>query len=303
MMIDLNQQQTILIVDDAKENINVLAELLRPDFRIRAATSGERALEIAFSDNPPDLILLDIMMPGIDGYEVCKRLKECTQTKSITIIFVSGKVSEEDIIYGFNLGAVDYITKPFSAVIVKARVGMHAELKRYRDYLENISYLDGLTGISNRRKFDEYLHTTWNMAIRVTMPVSMILLDIDLFKEYNDTYGHQEGDTCLIQIAQTLSRAIVRKTDLLARYGGEEFVCILPNTDIDNAYIMAEKLRLSVMDLKIPHSCSTADRIVTISAGVASEYPAKNLSFTSLIKSADDALYRSKATGRNRVSV
>ena len=301
-MIELNKRQTILIVDDAKENINVLAELLRPDFKIRAATNGEKALEIAFSDDPPDLILLDIMMPGIDGYEVCKRLKESTQTKNISIIFVSGKVSEEDIIYGFNLGAVDYITKPFSSVIVKARVGMHAELKRYRDYLEDISYLDGLTGISNRRKFDEYLHSTWNMAIRVTMPVSMILLDIDLFKQYNDNYGHQEGDTCLIQIAQTLSRNIVRKTDLLARYGGEEFVCILPNTNIDSAFIIAENLRLSVVSLQIPHDCSPTDKIVTISAGVASNFPSKNTSFTSLIKSADDALYRSKATGRNKVS-
>lgn len=303
MMIELNKQQTILIVDDAKENINILAELLRPEFKIRAATNGEKALEIAFSDDPPDLILLDIMMPGIDGYEVCKRLKESTQTKNISIIFVSGKVSEEDIIYGFELGAVDYVTKPFSPVIVKARVGMHSELKRYRDYLEDISYLDGLTGISNRRKFDEYLHSTWNMAIRVTMPVSMILLDIDLFKQYNDNYGHQEGDTCLIQIAQTLSGIIVRKTDLLARYGGEEFVCILPNTDIDSAFIIAENLRLSVVSLKIPHACSPADKIVTISAGIATKYPSKNSSFSSLIKSADDALYRSKATGRNKVSV
>jgi diguanylate cyclase (GGDEF)-like protein len=216
---------------------------------------------------------------------------------------VSGKVSEEDIIYGFNLGAVDYITKPFSSVIVKARVGMHAELKRYRDYLEDISYLDGLTGISNRRKFDEYLHSTWNMAIRVTMPVSVILLDIDLFKEYNDNYGHQEGDNCLIQIAQTLSRIIVRKTDLLARYGGEEFVCVLPNTDIDSAFIIAEKLRLSVMSLQVPHCCSHAEKVVTISAGVASKFPTKNSSFASLIKSADEALYRSKATGRNKVSM
>jgi diguanylate cyclase (GGDEF)-like protein len=302
-MNELSKQQNILIVDDAKENINVLAELLRSDFKIRAATNGEKALDIAFSDNPPDLILLDVMMPGIDGYEVCKRLKESAQTKNIPIIFVTGKVCEEDEIYGFNLGAIDYITKPFSSVIVKARVGMHAELKRYRDYLEDMSYLDGLTGICNRRKFDEYLESTWNMAIRVTMPVSIILMDIDLFKQFNDRYGHQKGDTCLIQIAQALSKIIVRKTDLIARYGGEEFVCILPNTDIDNALIIAEKLRLSIVSLQIPHAYSSVEKVVTISAGVAAKFPTKNSSFTTLVKSADEALYRSKETGRNKVGI
>jgi len=299
----LTKQQTLLIVDDAKENINILAELLRSDYIIRAATSGEKALEIAFSDNPPDLILLDVMMPGIDGYEVCKRLKESAQTKNIPIIFVTGRVSEEDEIYGFNLGAIDYITKPFSAVIVKARVGMHAELKRYRDYLEDISYLDGLTGISNRRKFDEYLDSTWNMAIRVTMPVSMILMDIDLFKQFNDNYGHQQGDICLIQIAQALSKIIIRKTDLLARYGGEEFVCVLPNTNIDSAFIIAEKLRTIVMTLQIPHAYSSVEKIVTISAGVASMFPTQNTSCAELIKAADKALYLSKGDGRNKSSV
>ena len=216
----LSKQQTILIVDDAKENINMLAELLRSDFKIRAATNGEKALEISFSGNPPDLILLDVMMPGLSGYEVCKRLKANEQTKNIPVIFVTGKTDEEDQINDFKFGAVDYIAKPFNAIIVKARVGMHAELKRYRDYLENISYQDGLTGIYNRRKFDEYLQSTWDLSIRVAMPVSMIMMDIDFFKQFNDHYGHQEGDYCLIQIANALSKTVIRKTDFLARYGG-----------------------------------------------------------------------------------
>jgi len=302
-MNELAKQQTILIVDDAKENINVLAELLRPDFTIKAATNGEKALEIAFSDNPPDLILLDVMMPGMDGYEVCRKLKEQETTKKIPVIFVTGKADEEDQVKGFNIGAIDYITKPFSAVIVKARVGMHAELKRYRDYLENISYLDGLTGIFNRRKFDEYLESTWNLAVRISMPVSMIIMDIDFFKQYNDLYGHQEGDNCLVKIAQALSKTIVRKTDFLARYGGEEFVCILPNTPIDDTFIIAEKLRESIRLLRIPHADSKVEKIVTISAGVASKFPTKNLSYTALIKAADEALYKAKQTGRNKVSL
>ncbi len=301
-MNELAKRQTILIVDDAKENISVLAELLRPDFKIRAATNGEKALEIAFSDNPPDLILLDVIMPGMDGYEVCRKLKEKTNTQNIPVIFVTGKADEEDQVKGFNIGAVDYITKPFSAIIVKARVGMHAELKRYRDYLENISYLDGLTGIFNRRKFDEYLESAWNLAVRISMPVSMILMDIDFFKQYNDLYGHQEGDHCLVQIAQALSKIIVRKTDFLARYGGEEFVCILPNTPIEDTFIIAEKLRESVRLLQIPHADSTVEKIVTISAGVASKFPTKNLSYTALIQAADEALYKAKKTGRNKTS-
>ena len=296
------KQPTILIVDDAKENISILAELLRTDYKIRAATNGEKALDIAFSESPPDLILLDVIMPGIDGYEVCKRLKADPQTKNIPIIFVTGKVNEEEEIYGFTLGAVDYIKKPFNSVIVKARVSMHLELKQYRDYLENISYLDGLTGIANRRKFDEYLEYTWNLAIRVCMPVSMVMMDIDLFKQYNDNYGHQEGDTCLIQVAQALSKVMVRKTDFIARYGGEEFVCILPNTDSDSAFIIAEKMRLAVISLNIPHAYSSVEKIVTISAGAATRLPAKNISSTELINAADRALYKSKESGRNMTS-
>ena len=296
------EQPSVLIVDDAKENINILAELLRPDYKIRAAINGEKALEIAFSENPPDLILLDVIMPGIDGYEVCKRLKANSQTKRIPIIFVTGKVNEEEEILGFNMGAVDYIKKPFNAVIVKARVSMHVELKQYRDYLENMSYIDGLTGVPNRRKFDEYLESTWNLAIRASIPISMVMMDIDLFKPYNDNYGHQGGDKCLAQIAQALSSVIVRRTDLVARYGGEEFVCVLPNTDPDSAFIIAEKLRLAVISLRIPHAYSNVDEIVTISVGVATRLPVKNSSFSELISAADEALYISKKSGRNMTS-
>ncbi len=302
-MDELSRQQTVLIVDDAKANINVLAELLRMDFKIRAVTSGEKALEIAFSDNPPDLILLDVMMPGMDGYEVCKRLKGSAQTKGIPIIFITGKVSEEDEIYGFNLGAVDYITKPFSEVVVKVRVGTHAELKRHRDFLESISYLDGLTGIANRRKFNEFLDLTWNLAQRELMPISMIMMDIDHFKQYNDNYGHQEGDACLIQIAQALSEAVVRKTDFVARYGGEEFAYILSNTNLDRAVDIAEKLRLGIEALQIPHAYSSTGKIATISLGVACLIPNTNISWVALIKAADAALYRAKERGRNQVSI
>lgn len=301
-MNSLFEQPTILIVDDAKENIRILAELLKPEYKVRAAINGEKALEIAFSENPPDLILLDVIMPGIDGYEVCRRLKADPLTKGIPIIFVTGKVNEDEEIFGFNLGAVDYIKKPFNSVVVKARVGMHIELKQYRDYLENMSYLDGLTGIPNRRKFNEYLESTWNLAVRACIPVSVVMMDIDLFKQYNDSYGHQGGDICLIQIAHALSRVVIRKTDLLARYGGEEFVCVLPNTNEDSAFIIAEKLRLAVAGLGIPHAMSPVENVVTISVGVATRLPAKNNACAELISAADQALYTSKKNGRNMSS-
>ena len=303
-MDELSKQLTLLIVDDDRENINFLAEILKANFKIRVATSGEKALEISFSDSPPDLILLDIMMPEIDGYEVCKRLKASFLTKSIPVIFITGKTNEEDESYSFSLGAVDYIAKPFSPIIVKARINIHAELKRYRDYLEYISYRDGLTGIPNRRKFDEQFELMWNIAKRDHIPISIIMIDIDNFKLYNDDYGHQVGDECLIQIAQGLSEVIVRKTDLIARYGGEEFVCILPNTDETAAFLIAENLRNKIIKLQIPHMKGRDGNILTISLGVATSIPKiKDLDYSELIKDADHALYNSKKNGRNKTSI
>ncbi len=297
------KQQTILIVDDVKVNIDILAELLKSDYKVRAATSGKKALEIAFSDNPPDLILLDILMPGIDGYEVCRRLKAAAQTKDIPIIFITGKVSEEDEVYGFTIGAVDYITKPFNPIIVKARVNTHAELKRHRDVLEEISYLDGLTGIPNRRKFDEYVSFVCGFAGRQKTCVSMIMIDIDHFKLYNDHYGHQEGDGCLIRIARAISAIVMRKPDFAARYGGEEFVCVLPNRSRADALEIAETIRTAVEKLEIPHAESGICPYVTISLGVATVVPGDNAACKDLIRAADDALYRAKNSGRNQVCV
>jgi len=295
-------QQTILIVDDVKGNINVLSELLRDEYKIKAATSGERALSIAFSDAPPDMILLDVVMPDMDGYEVCRRLKERESTRSIPVMFITGKGDVQDEVFGFTLGAVDYITKPFNPVVVKARVGTHAELKRHRDRLESLSYLDGLTGIANRRKFNESLEMLLNVARRESLPISVILIDIDLFKHFNDTYGHQAGDECLILVASTLSESLMRKSDLVARFGGEEFVCLLPGVGSDGAHVCAERLRQSIQDLRIPHSASSVSSFVTISLGVSTSSPELLLSAEDLVKSADDALYQSKHSGRNRVS-
>ena len=300
-MDESSQKQSVLVVDDSPENITILGALLRSDYTVRVATNGEKALKIVASDNPPDLILLDVVMPGIDGYEVCKRIKSDSRTKNIPIIFITAKSTEEDEIKGFEIGAVDYVTKPFSPVVVKARVRTHVELKKYRDFLENTAYCDGLTAIANRRRFDEYYELVWNFAVRGSLPLSLIMIDIDHFKLFNDNYGHQAGDECLIKIANMLSTSVKRKTDVVARYGGEEFVCVLPNTGIDGALVMAENFRTNILSLQIPHIHSSAGNYVTISQGVSTTIPTKDLSPNALVLAADEALYKSKENGRNRI--
>lgn len=293
-------RQKILIVDDAPVNLRVLAQGLMDEYVILVTTSGSEAFEIAIRENP-DLILLDVIMPDVDGYEVCKKLKATPQTRHIPIIFVTGKNEDEDELAGLELGAVDYIVKPFSLPIVRARVKTHLELKKYRDLLENYSFIDGLTGIPNRRRFDEFLSTMWLQAIRQNAPVSLIMMDVDHFKAYNDHYGHQAGDECLRTVAMELMSTKRRTTDLLARYGGEEFVCVLPATEKEGAVILAEQLRRRIETIAIPHSFSTAAEHLTLSLGTATILPCADDSPSRIIEQADLALYRAKLAGRNRV--
>lgn len=301
---DINyKKQTILIVDDSRLNLMYLSTLLLDQYNVNIAANGAEALKIIFSKNPPDLILLDVVMPEMDGYEVCRRIKSEDSTKNIPVIFITGNEREDDEIYGFKIGAVDYITKPFNPVVVNARVNTHMELIRYRNYLESISYLDGLTNISNRRRFNEHSELLWNIAKREKKVISIIMIDIDYFKAFNDIYGHQAGDACLFQVAQSISKTVLRKTDLTARYGGEEFVCILPNTGLEDAFSIGEKIRKEITKLGIPHKGSKVLDIVTISLGAASCIPDKDNSLSMLIKNADDALYYSKKNGRNCTNI
>lgn len=293
----------ILIVDDAPENIKVLNEALKTDYKISFATNGKEALRIAANEASTDLILLDIVMPGIDGYEVCKRLKADERTSNIPIIFITAKNEEEDETRGFELGAVDYITKPFSKAIVKARVRTHLELKRHRDILENLSSLDGLTGIPNRRRFEEFIEMEWRSAIREKQIISMIMIDIDFFKAYNDTYGHIAGDDCLKQVAKALAQSVQRPMDFVARYGGEEFAVVLPGADTQGAFHVAEKMRKHIEGLNIEHRKSCIADHVTISLGVASFEPGPQTAPATLVDRSDKALYRAKRNGRNKVTL
>ncbi|GAA4248491.1 diguanylate cyclase [Azospirillum formosense] len=290
----------ILVVDDIPSNVHVLSRILKDEHDIYFATDGAKALELAQS-RLPDLVLLDIMMPGMDGYEVCSRLKADPITRDIPVIFISAKSEVEDETYGLEVGAIDFISKPISPPIVKARVRNHLLLKRQTDLLRTLSFNDGLTGIANRRRFDEVMLREWRRCGRAQLPLSLIMLDVDQFKPYNDHYGHQAGDECLRAVAQLLAEQMMRPGDLTARYGGEEFVCLLPETDEDGAVQVAERLRRTVAERRLPHAVSHVADHITISLGVATARPVLDDTPDRLTQLADGLLYEAKRGGRNRV--
>jgi len=315
-MTENHAMQKILIIDDTPDNIRILNEILRNEYRIFFATSGEQGLEIA-KRVLPDIILLDILMPEMDGYEVCSILKSDEITLWIPVIFVTAMVSVEEEAKGLEVGAIDYITKPFSPPIVKNRIRNHLKLKSYSDALKVVSEVlaqknreldilakhDGLTGLANRRYFDEVMEAEIKRAKRSGETLSVILCDIDYFKRYNDYYGHLTGDDCLRHISETIKKIFQRSSDLAARYGGEEFVIILPDTSHEGSARLAEKLRLEIISENMPHASSDIADCVTISIGVASAQVNDEIRSSKwFTKQADTALYKSKENGRNRVT-
>lgn len=291
---------TVLVVDDAPSNLVILTESLRSEFDVRIATSGAEALRLV-EEAPPDLILLDILMPDMDGYEVCRRLKANAAASNIPIIFLTAKGDVADETMGLSIGAVDYIIKPVSVPIVLARVRTHVELKRRGDLLETLSMRDGLTGIANRRRFDDCLGRAWRQALRSATPLSLIIADIDHFKAYNDTYGHLAGDECLRAVATTLAGALKRPGDLAARFGGEEFAMVLEDTSLNGAAHLAETMRQSVASLGMEHRDSSVASMVTITLGVATAVPRPGQGPEALLRLADYKLYEAKLAGRNRI--
>jgi diguanylate cyclase (GGDEF)-like protein len=262
------------------------------------ATSGEQALEVAVSGRP-DLILLDILMPAMDGYEVCRRLKSMAETQAIPIIFITAMGNAENETMGFALGAVDYISKPFNNAVVKARVGVHMKLKRKSDLLENLVSIDALTEIPNRRAFDQTREQEWARCLRTGQPISFVMIDIDMFKQFNDNYGHGAGDECLIRVARALNGCVQRPGDFVARYGGEEFAAILADTDMEGALRIAERFHAAVAALQIPHASSTVAPHVTISVGIATAIPMADLTPEVLSDNTDKMLYAAKNSGRS----
>jgi diguanylate cyclase (GGDEF)-like protein len=297
----VTRRPLILIVDDEVANIEILNATLEDEYEICFATSGEEALNVALTVLP-DLILLDVLMPGIDGYEVCRRLKEDPLVADVPVIFTTGLGDQEAEVRGLSLGAIDYVTKPISPVVVRARVRNHIELKRMRDDLAQLAVTDALTGLSNRRRLEQSLaQETVRLARRADW-LSVVILDIDFFKQFNDTYGHPAGDRCITMVAAALNRAVHRAADVTARYGGEEFACILPGAAPEAAMIVAHNIRDQVHSLGIPHVQSPVDAFVTVSVGVASSRCAPGTPPEFWIKAADRQLYLAKAAGRNKVT-
>lgn len=294
------RKATILVVDDEVSNIEVMFATLGDDYEISFATSGEQALEIARLALP-DLVLLDVVMPGIQGFEVCEILKSDPLLSDIPVIFTTGLGDTEDEVRGLSIGAIDYVTKPIEPVILRNRVRNHIELKLLRDRLAEMAVTDALTGLHNRRKLDTLLRDGVNSLSATQDWLSVVMLDIDYFKQFNDTYGHQSGDGCLRMVASTLNRAVKTVCGYSARYGGEEFACVLPQSTAEQAIALAKEISHQLLQLHIPHEQSQVSDCVTLSIGIASARCEEGLLPEHWTRVADEQLYAAKVSGRNQL--
>jgi diguanylate cyclase (GGDEF)-like protein len=291
--------EKILIVDDSFLQATQLEAILNDEYEVAIAQTAEDGLNRAINEDF-SLILLDVVMPVMDGFTLLKKIQEERATQSVPVILITSLSGVSDEQRGLILGAVDYITKPFDSLIVKARVNTHIKLYRYRRQVEQLSMTDQLTGIANRRKYEQYSATKWGEAIRLRVPLSICMFDIDHFKRYNDTFGHPAGDKVISAIAQTAASHLQRSTDFLARYGGEEFVALSLGASSDKIFQHLKKIRQAVEDLHIPHDPATA-QWVTVSIGGVTVTPQMKDSYDFYLKVADTMLYDAKKNGRNQV--
>ena len=292
----------LLVVDDQPINIQTLYQIFHADHEVFVATSGEQALAFCRGNPLPDLILLDVVMPGLDGLAVCQQLKADPVLANIPVIFVTACMDPADETRALEAGGVDFITKPVNPMVVRARVKTHLTLKAQGDFLRSLVFVDGLTRVANRRRFDEALLSEWRQCQRAGTPLALLMIDIDHFKRYNDHYGHPTGDACLQQVAAVLKAAMQRACDLVARYGGEEFVCLLPGCDQAPALAKAQALQAALAAQGIAHEASPTAAWVTLSIGVAVAQPQAGGSPAALVAAADAALYSAKHRGRNCIS-
>lgn len=295
-----HEKKKILIVEDETINLNMLTSILKNEYTLILEKRGARAVERA-EQQLPDLILLDIMIPDLDGYSIISALKSNDRTKEIPVIFISSLSGAADEEKGFLLGAVDYITKPYNAAIIRARVKTHIMLVTQRQLLERIAMLDGLTEIANRRSFTERFSQEWERATRDGIALSLMILDVDAFKEYNDHYGHGMGDVALKALAFTFTEALNRPADFVARIGGEEFAILLPGTPATGGYALAESIRKAVESLNLPHVMSSISPFLTVSIGGATLVPTVMDGQKALFEIADQMMYHAKKQGKNNV--
>lgn len=294
-------EQTILIIDDEPASMKALqAALSKEDYNFFWAANGEMAFDMIKGGLVPDLILLDVVMPGLDGFEIYHRLKKDPKTQHIPLIFLTAKLEASEEARGLEMGAVDYIRKPFSLPIIRARVRNHLELKKTRDTLESLSILDGLTNVSNRRRFEEIYRLEWHRASRTQSPLCVLFVDIDHFKYYNDLYGHLVGDQCLRTIAQALQSSLGRPADFLARFGGEEFIILLPDTDQHGCLCLVQNILKAINALRLEHKASPVAEHVTVSIGGVCCASFDSYKRIQILEKADKLLYKAKENGRNR---
>jgi len=306
-----------LIVDDDPTSIQLMGRILSGLATLRFATNGADAVRLVH-ESPPDLILLDAELPGMSGFKVLDALKADVNLSDVPVIFVTGHTETPFEVSALEMGAADFIAKPVRAALLLARVKTHLRMKRMADELRRTATTDGLTGVANRRHFDDMLEREWWRSCRSRDPLALLLVDVDHFKLYNDRYGHPKGDICLQNVAQALTRNLRRSADLVARYGGEEFGVILPQTMRGGAEHMAQRMLDAVASLGIPHAASDTAPIVSVSIGVAcfddsnaeSSKAATDAKFrdsegmrsteADLLLAADKALYCAKNAGRAR---
>ncbi len=296
------KNRSVLIVDDNPQNIQLVASHLKEvGYRISFSQSGRDALQ-KIQNADYDLILLDVMMPEMDGFETCTQIKEYPKYKEVPVIFLTAKIDKESIVRGFEVGAVDYIIKPFYGAELLARIRTHIELKAYREKLEEMNQRlyekatkDALTKLFNRRKMNDLIEYEYDRSLRNKLPFSIIITDIDYFKKVNDSYGHECGDIVLEQVSSILM-SMVRKQDQVGRWGGEEFLLLLPDTETDGALTLSEKIRTEIE--KSTYTCEEFTLKITMTFGVSSFSEEKT--GKTVIKEADLALYAGKNQGRNR---
>ncbi len=296
----MNNKQKVLIIDDEKTNLKILSGILKDEVEVILAKDGETGFFKA-KELLPDLILLDVIMPKLTGFEVIEKLKNEASTSNIPVIFVTGQLDVQQEEKGLELGACDYIQKPFHVEILKARVRLHLRMAKQRDLLEKRANIDSLTSVANRRLYDQTFDSLWGKAIKQRQIFSLVVIDIDDFKKYNDFFGHAAGDRALEKVASAIAENLSSSNDFLARYGGEEFVALLPNTLACDAIKNMNTCLEAVANLKINHDPSAEHEFLTVSLGGVSYLPIVESCQDTLFKIADDMLFKAKSNGKNQV--
>jgi diguanylate cyclase (GGDEF)-like protein len=294
----IEDKPLLLLIDDSPQDLRLLGSLIKEQGQILFATSGREGLKLA-AERTPDLIMLDVELPDLSGFEVCRELQQNPETRGSSIIFVTSHQSPQHEVAALEAGAVDFISKPFNPPVICARVKIHLTLKRQNKLLQSLVSIDGLTGVFNRRYFDEQSEVEWKRHFRQGHSLGLAMVDVDHFKQFNDRFGHSAGDECLKTLARTFQQSTRRPGEFLARYGGEEFVFVLPHLNQEDILRFGQHLCAEVLALKIPHPASSA-QFVTISLGAVASVPTPETQLQLLVEQADQALYQAKASGRNR---